>query len=447
MRRWPGAAASFAANPARPPLPGSRRLTTLDHSLPAVKGPGPMTPTADARSEDTLLQAALTRDGDLRRLPPPVERKFRHHYQARANQLLQRYSLPLLALEALALVPVWLFRDEPSLLPWVLAGGAPIALALLLLATAARHPGLQRHMAAIMGAGLFTCLSAALFCASYLDGQYFGHFSKFLVIYVLVATYTVLQLPLRVATPAALGALLSTSLAILVLRGTGSLAFWLEIAYYAVVPLMLCSVAAYSVESAERRNFVQRRLLERESLQLSRLHAEAEQRMRAQARQAEYLALIGGNHSLKELFTRTLRFLVEHTGAQVGAAYHLGSRGQLRRVADWALDAGAREAGAGELDPGSTLMGPALQSGEPVLLRQLRADYLRIDVGMGSLPCAALLVLPIVQGGQPLAVIELGKLSDFSAEAVERAVAIRAHLAYAVAAANARATNLRTVSA
>lgn len=406
-----------------------------------------MTPLAAARAEDTLLQTALTRDGDLRRLPAPIERKFRHHYQARANQLLQRYSLPLLALKALALLPAWLFRDDPSLLPWALMGAVPIALSLILLAAAARQPGLQRHMAAIMGAGLFTCLSAALFCAGYLDGQYFGHFSKFLVIYVLVATYTVLQLPLRVATPAALGALLTVSVSLLLLRGTGSLAFWLEITYYAVVPLMLCSVTAYSLESAERRNFVQRRLLEREAVQLAQLHAEAERRMQAQARQAEYLALIGGNHTLKELFTRTLRFLVEHTGAQVGAAYHLGSRGQLRRVAGWALDASARETDGRDLEPGNTLMGPALRSGEPLLLRQLRADYLRVDLGMGSLPCAALLVLPIVQGGQPLAVIELGKLSDFTPEQVERADAIRAHLAYAVAAANARATNLRAVSA
>lgn len=397
------------------------------------------TPSPAPDSTNAALRTALTPGGDLRHLPAAVETAFRHHQQARATDLLRRRIAPLLGLLALALLPAWLFRHDPSLLPWALGGALPITLTLVLLAVATRRAALAPYMGMVMGLGLFICLGAALGCALFLDGQYFGHFSKFLVIYVLVATYTILQLPLRVATPATATALAMVVLAALAWRGTGTLAGWLELAYYAVVPTVMCTLTGWTLETVERRNFAQRWLLERESAELAALHAAAERNLQAQARQAEYLALIGGNHSPEELFTRTLRFLVAHTGAQVGAAWQAGPRGRLRQVAGWALDAQARARATSEVAPGDTLMGPALRQGETLVLRRVRADYLRVDLGMGSLPCAALMLLPIVQAGRPLAVIELGTIGDFDAEAVARADAIRTHLAYAVAAANARA--------
>lgn len=385
------------------------------------------------------LRAALAPGGNLRRLPAAVETAFRRHQQDRATDLLRRRILPLLGLLALALLPAWLFRHDPSLRPWVLGGALPIALSLGLLGVATRLRRLAPHMGPVMGIGLFSCLGAALGCALFLDGQYFGHFSKFLVIYVLIATYTLLHLPLRVATPATIAALAAVTLAGLAWRGTGQLATWLELTYYALVPAAMCTLTGWTLETVERRNFAQRWLLEQESAELAALHAEAERNLQAQARQAEYLTLIGGNHSLEELFTRTLRYLVAHTGAQVGAAWQMGPQGRLRQVAGWALDAQARARAATEVAPGDTLMGPALRQAETVVLRRVRADYLRVDLGMGSLPCAALMLLPIVQAGRPLAVIELGTIGDFDAEAVARADAIRTHLGYAVAAANARA--------
>ncbi len=408
-------------------------MSSLSHS--------PVTASAD---EDAALKAALQEQGNLRRLPATVERDFRRHYQARANNLLRRYALPLLILNSLALLPVYFFRHDPSLIPWILFGGAPLATALLLLTIAAHLPDLEDFLDVVMSAGLFICLVAALFCSMYLDGQYFGNFSKFLTIYVLIASFTILQEPVRMATPVSLGALL---VAILLAWAAGTPPFWLEVLYYAGVPLLMCSVTGYTLESSERRSFVQRRLIEREAAQLAQLHAESENSMRQQRYQAEFLVLIGGNHSLKELFSRTLRFLVEHTGAQVAAGYQLGSRGQLRRVASWALDDASLQLEKKEFDPAATLMGPALDSGELLHLRQIRADYLKVDLGMGSLPCASLLVLPIVQAGRPLAVIELGKVTDFSAEEVANANAIRTHLAYAISTANAREIALRTSTA
>lgn len=396
------------------------------------------TPAVPDRT-NAALRTALAPQGDLRRLPPEVEAAFRRHQEERATDLLRRRIAPLLGLLALALLPAWVFRHDPSLLPWVLGGASPLALVLLLLAAATRQRALAPHMGVVMGLGLFACLCAAMGCALFLDGQYFGHFSKFLVIYVLVATYTILQLPLRLATPASLAALALVALAGLAWRGLGTLAGWLELTYYALVPGVMCTLTGWTLETVERRNFAQRWLLENESAELAALHAEAERNLQAQARQAEYLALIGGNHSLEELCTRTLRFLVAHTGAQVGAAWHAGAPGRLRQVAGWALDAQAHARTGQDVAMTETLMGPALKREETQVLRRVRADYLRVDLGMGSLPCAALMILPIVQAGRPLAVIELGTIGDFDAAAVARADAIRTHLAYAVAAANARA--------
>jgi hypothetical protein len=386
---------------------------------------------------DHSLRLALAPGGNLRRLPAAVETAFREHQQERATDLLRRRTTPLLGLLALALLPAVLFRHDPSLLPWALGGALPITLNLLMLASATRLRALAPHMGVVMGVGLFICLCAALGCALFLDGRYFGHFSKFLVIYVLIASYTILHLPLRVATPATAAALAAVCLAGLAWRGPGTLAGWLDVTYYAVVPAVMCTLTGWTLETVERRNFAQRWLLERESAELAALHAEAERNLEAQARQAEYLALIGGNHSLEELFTRTLRFLVAQTGAQVGVAWQAGAQGRLRQVAGWALDAQARA--RGEVAAGDTLMGPVLRQGETMVLRQVRADYLRVDLGMGSLPCAALMILPVTLAGRPLAVIELGTIGHFDDEATARADAIRTHLAYAVTAANARA--------
>lgn len=403
----------------------------------------PFRDRSPAGEEDARLRAAL-QAGQLRQLPATVEAAFRRQFDEHNRHQVQRHALPQLGLLSLIVVPGWLFRHDPSLLPFLLWGVAPIAATLGLLALAAHRRDAGRSLPALLAGGCFTCLAAALFCAMALDGQYFGHFAKFLAIYVLITTFTVLQLPVRTATPVALGATLAALLAALAM---GKAPFWLEVCYYSVVPLFMCSITGYTLESSARRDFLQRQLLQREQQHLARLHAETERNMQQQRLQADYLALIGGNHPLKELFTRTLRFLVEHTGAQVGAGYHLGTRGQLRRVSSWALDSASLRMAQQEFAPEDTLMGPALVTGESLHLRRVPADYLKVELGMGSLPCASALILPIVHAGKALAVVELGKVNGFSDEEVARAETIRTHLAYAVAAANARAVSLRAATA
>lgn len=396
-------------------------------------------PPALNDTEADELKAALASGQRLRRLPLHVEAAFRRHYQARISELLRKYVDGVVLLLLLIVVPIYLFRHEQGLYTWLGIGVAPAALVVAALRASVGWRRLEAGIDLLLGAGLFIALTGSLLAAMHLDGHYLGQLSKYIAGYILIVAFAILQLPARVATPVALASLL---VALVTALALGDYPFWLEVFMYFGGPLLICTVTGYIQESSERRNFLQTLLLHRDSQRLAQLHADAEANTRQQRFAADYLALISGNLPLKEIFTRSLRFLVEHTDAQVGAGYHLSSRGRLRRVAAWALD-GEGLQDKKEVAPEDTLMGPALARGELLHLRQVPAGYLPVDLGLGRLPCAELLVLPIVQAGRALAVIELGKVTPFSDEERARADAIRPHLAYAVAAANAREIALR----
>ncbi|MCD6060431.1 MAG: hypothetical protein K0S16_742 [Moraxellaceae bacterium] len=396
------------------------------------------TPAQDGRSahsEEDALKAALA--GGFRglwQLPADHEAAFQRHRRQSASLLLRKAIYGLIALYLLVVVPIFLFSNDPAMPLWEMYAMAPIGVVLAGLWIATRLPALEEHIETVIALALFTCLLGTISCSMRLDGQYFGQMAAYETIYILVVAFTILQLAPRVAVPSALAAF---TLALLSSWGSALSPSWLEMLLYFVVPLLICTVTGLILDTSERRNFLQQRLLNHESQRMAEMHAEAERNMRAQQLTADYLTLISGNLTLKELFARTLRFLVEHTGAQVAVAYHLSARGKLRRVATWAVDASRLGEGR-ELEPEATLMGPALASGETLHLQNLRADYLPVDLGMGSLPCAALLVIPVVQAGRPLAVIELGRITPFGPAERARAEAVRTHLAYAVLAANAR---------
>ncbi|HET8730439.1 MAG TPA: GAF domain-containing protein [Moraxellaceae bacterium] len=391
------------------------------------------------------LRAALTGGAkQLRRLPPAIEKAFSRHRSAGATVLLRQSIYGLIALYVVVVVPILLFSHDPALKVWEQFGMFPIGIVLALLWASTRLTTLDRHVEALIALSLYLCLAGTLYCSMRLDGQYFGKMAAFETIYILIVTLTILQLTPRLALTGALLAFATSLVCALVNNLRPSL---LEIQLYFFVPLMICLVTSYIQENSERRNFVQNLLLNTESRRLAQLHADAEVTMRKQRDATDYLTLISGNHSLRELFLRTQRFLVERTDAQVAASYHLNHRGLLRRVASWALDDATLQLEKKEFDPASTLMGPTLVTGETLHLREVPAGYLKVDVALGSLPSASVLVLPIVLAGKPLAVIELGKIVPFSEEEIERAEAIRTHLAYAVSAANAREIALRAATA
>lgn len=437
---------AIARVPPRPYPAPDKKNAQEQQSMSSLPSSPTSTGTGALTSNEAEAELRALIDGGFRALrafPPRIEQDFQRHQRARLLRLLRTAMPWLFALHALVVVPALMFRADPSLRAWLLFGTAPLGSSLAFAWLASRLDGIEAHLDVVGGVGLFACLIGPLYCAMALDGQYFGQFAKYETVYVVIAAFTILQLPVRVAMPVALATLM-VALAAAVMGE--NYPFWLEVVMYFVGPLAICASTGYALEHAERRNFLQTRLLHLESQRLAGLHAAAEAHLRAQQFTADYLELINGSLSLKELFTRTLRHLAEHCGAEVGVAYHLNARGRLRRVATWAVAAEQLD-DKRELEPGATLVGPALAQGEPLHLTGVRADYLRLELGLGSLPCAEVLILPVLQGGKALAAIELGRVTPFTAEQLARANAIRTHLAYAVAAANAREIGLRAAIA
>lgn len=384
--------------------------------------------------QETALRAALDAGLlSLLRLPAANEKDFREHTRQRAAKLMRQSLYGIIALYLLVVIPLYLLGNDDSIGLWILYSMLPIGLVLAGMWTTTRLPDMDRHIETTLCISLFGALVGTVYCAMLLGDAFFGQMASYMTIYILIIAFSILQLPAHLAFVAALLAC-AVALACALLQGLRP--YWLEVMLYFGVPLMICTVNGYILELSERRNFVQQLLMGFESQRLNELRQRAETETKKQQRHTEYLELISGNPSTEDLFSRTLAFLISHCGAQVAAAYIV--RGEkLLRVATWAGAADALEKRK-QVELNATIMGPALQRGDIMRIDNLRADYLPLRAGAATLASASLMVVPLQQNSEGLAVIELGKLERFSDEDCAIADAIRTHLGYAVLAARVR---------
>jgi hypothetical protein len=385
--------------------------------------------------EETALQSIL-KGGFLQwlRLPTLIEEAFRQDSRQRASNLLHQSIYGLVALYLMVVVPIFLMSGDNTMPAWIAFGMLPIGAALGGMWVTTRLPAMAVYVESTLSISLFVCLLGTVYCSMLLQGKYFGQMAAYETIYILIVAFSILQLPARFALSSALCAFV---LALFIALVLGSRPYWLDVMLYFGIPLMICTVNGYILELSARRNFVQNLLLNKESQRLALLHEAAEHETLKQQQHADFLALISGNLSLEELFSRGLRFLIERTNAQIGVAYHLGTDQRLYRISSWAGDATTLE-GKKEISMTETLMGPALKTGAVMRLSDIPAGYLPIRLGMGTLPAVSVMVVPIRQNDEALAVIELGRITPFSDEDCRTAEATRLHFAYAIIAANAR---------
>lgn len=381
--------------------------------------------------DEVTLRKAL--DGPLltRPLPGHLEAAFRQHTRERAARLLRLSVYGMIAVYAVVSGAAALFTDEPGLNTWLLVAVLPVGIVLALIWLATRLNDMESIVEPLLVGGVFVSILGCGAAALYLRDDLFAQIAAYETIYVLIIAFSILRLPLiRVA----LASLLAFVLAAVAMVAMDHPVLWLDSMLYFMVPWTLCVVVGAMLEYAERKEFLQNELLTLESLRLRDMNQQAEQALARRTLQADYLSLIAGNPAAEVLFQRTLGFLVERTGAQVGVAYRLGDDGLLHPMASWgaALTRGAREEA---LDPAGTLLEPVMAQRAARQVRDLPPGYLPIVTGSQTLKPGAILVVPVCQGDDVVAVIELGRLAPFSAEQEEVAGLVVTHFAYAVQAA------------
>lgn len=383
-------------------------------------------------STGTLQQLVSGNFWQLRRLPPVIESAFRRHFRSHAAGILRQSVYGLIGIYLLVVVPIALVSTDAAFPQWLAFAVLPIGLVLTAVWVTTRLPIFDPHVETTLGVSLFICLGGTLYCAILLGDTYFGRIAAYESIYILVIAFTILRLAAHLALTAAITAF---AVALITALAHGLTPDWLEMLLYYAVPLILCTVTGLMLEHSERRNFLQQRLLQAESERLEALRGQAEAEVARQQRHTAFLQRLAGNPDTTELAERVLAHLVAISGASIGVVFQVIAPGRLRPICQW----GGEPVPAGRiLNADDSLLGPALRQREQLRVKPVPAGYL--NVRSGSLDCSPceLLLVPVWQGDEVVALIELGKVAAFSTRDSERIIEALPPFAYALVAADAR---------
>jgi signal transduction histidine kinase/CheY-like chemotaxis protein len=128
--------------------------------------------------------------------------------------------------------------------------------------------------------------------------------------------------------------------------------------------------------------------------------------------QSELALQIRGELSAEEISDRTLSFLAERLGAQVGVLYTRGDNGSgLARTASYAFD-GRRSQALESYRLGEGLVGQAAAQNKPFVIGAVPAGYLNVSSGLGNGPVRQIVVAPLSAEDEVNGVVELGFLTD-----------------------------------
>lgn len=168
-------------------------------------------------------------------------------------------------------------------------------------------------------------------------------------------------------------------------------------------------MAAWTLESATRRNYQDQLTLEFERDELIALRHEQAREAWLDQQLDHYQRQISGDHDEQALMTITLRFLSRNSKVGFGAAY--GHRdGALVPMASYALPGTRTGASHSRLLPGEGLAGQAALQTDLMAVNALPPGYTRITSGIGDMTPRQLLLCPIHFEQRNLGVIELALL-------------------------------------
>lgn len=264
---------------------------------------------------------------------------------------------------------------------------------------------------------LVTALAIALIvvtrCVFLIEGSALARYTSYSVIYLVLITFALSRLRLRYALATTGLALASVVLSAFAENLTPD---WLAFSQYFLFSSGFCAVLGYLLEQRERADWLHRQQRALEVHELSMLRARADAGSRRQQRLGDYQQCISGNPTPNEIVSRTLSFLIDNTGAQVGTIF-VAQGERLLRAAASGMSGDARL--ASDLGRGETLIGQAADNRRRMRLFHLPEDYCVIATATGSARPAELLIEPVHREGKTLAVIELGSLQRFSDEVID----------------------------
>jgi len=374
-----------------------------------------------------------TRAGGFRllRFPDALETAYRQVHATHACDIISRMLPWVTLLYVAAVVVMYLGASPAAFHTWLNNALWPVlgAIAWLWIARLsgllARDP--HTHTGLALGIALFASTRTI-----FLLGNDAGViYATYQVIYLLFIAFTVAHLRLAQA----LGWTLVVCAALLLDVTLENLdADWLAFGQYFLATVLISAVIGYMMEHRERLAWLDSEVAAMEKAEMAVLKQAADAEMQRQRVLGDYLELVTGNLTATEIAGRSLKFLIEKMGAQIGTVYLVDGQ-QLRRAASYALDG---EGTADYIERGESLIGQAAADGRRLRLAHLPESYHPIRTATGSAAPAELLVQPVQQQGMSLAVIELGALHRFDDSTIELIERITPAMAGTLVAANAR---------
>ncbi len=149
-----------------------------------------------------------------------------------------------------------------------------------------------------------------------------------------------------------------------------------------------------------------------------------------------------GELELSDVGTRALSFIARHLDAPVGALYFLDDGDVLNLLATFAqpssdennLDSTARPS----FRMGSGLVGQAALQDTPTIVKDPPPNYLRIESGLGAASPREIVLVPLLQDGKPIGVLELALFAECSDQSIQLLLLARETLAIALQVARSR---------
>lgn len=387
------------------------------------------------RAEESVIRGLLESGFRNLRFPPQLETLFRRNASERAARLLRASVFGLIAIYLMVVVPISLFSTEQGLRFWQASVLVPIGVVLTIILLATRLRSLDRYVESLLVFSLIVSMGGSLFCSMTLGDTLLGHITAFQTIYILVIAFSILRIPTVMACMTAVAAFVFALIAVQFQQVEIP---WLMLLLSWLVPLLLCAVTGYLLEHGDRQAFLQNRLITLEAGRLEDMRQEAEQNLARQQRHAAFLQLIAGNPDHTTLFNRVVGFLVEQTGSFIAAGY-LVEPSVLRCICTWGGDP-ARHGIAETLEPEEGLIGAALVQKRVCTLSDLPSEYLPIISASGQGAASAVMIVPVVHDGEPVAVLELGRFEPYTEEHRQLAESICTSFAFAIFAARSRHT-------